>query len=174
MTDASRTARRSLATLVVAGGLLGATALGAQEPRAQPATPRDTSADRRVRDDSAEVVRTVERYHRALATGDSASAIALLAPDATILESGGTETVAEYRSHHLSSDIAFARAVTETRTPIRVTVLGDAAWATSTSTSTGQLQGRAVNSAGAELMVLRRTSAGWRIAAIHWSSRRRS
>ncbi|HEY0242913.1 MAG TPA: hypothetical protein VGC52_09640, partial [Gemmatimonadaceae bacterium] len=72
--------------------------------------------------DSATVVETVERYHAALESGDSATALALLAPDASILESGGIETRSEYRSHHLSGDIAFARAVKSRRNPIAVTL----------------------------------------------------
>lgn len=129
---------------------------------------------RRAADDSAEVAATVARYHEALARGDSATALALLAPHATILESGGTETVAQYRGHHLPSDIEFARAVPSVRSATRVTVRGDVAWAVSTSVTEGQFRGRAVNSAGAELMVLERAPGGWRIVAIHWSSRRRT
>jgi ketosteroid isomerase-like protein len=45
------------------------------------------------------------------------------------------------------------------------------AWATSTSTARGEFRGRPVNSEGAELMVLTRTPEGWKISAIHWSSR---
>jgi uncharacterized protein (TIGR02246 family) len=121
--------------------------------------------------DSAEVAAVVDRFHRALAMGDSAAALALLAPDAVILEAGNIETRDEYRAHHLPADIAFARAVPRERGPIQVTVHGDVAWAASSSTSRGEFQGRAINSAGAELVVLVRTDDGWRIAAIHWSSR---
>lgn len=121
--------------------------------------------------DSADVVATVERFHAALTAGDSAGAMALLAPDAIILESGGVETREEYRSHHLPGDMAYAKSMKSTRKPIRVTVRGDVAWASSTSTTTGESRGRAVNSAGAELVVLARTASGWRISAIHWSSR---
>ncbi|MGE0438996.1 MAG: DUF4440 domain-containing protein [Vicinamibacterales bacterium] len=123
--------------------------------------------------DSAAVVATIERFRKALASGDSAAAIALLAPDATILESGGLETVPQYRSHHLPADIAFAQSVPHTRGPIRVTVAGDVAWASSTSGAKGEFRGREINSASAELMVLRRSGSGWRIQAIHWSSRAR-
>jgi ketosteroid isomerase-like protein len=126
--------------------------------------------------DSAAVARTVVRFHEALAAGDSAGALALLAPDATVLESGGVETRDEYRGHHLPSDIGFARAVQSARGPVRVTVRGDVAWAVSTNTARGEYRGRAVNSAGAELMVLTRAAEGapgWRIRAIHWSSRAR-
>ncbi|HET9453194.1 MAG TPA: nuclear transport factor 2 family protein, partial [Gemmatimonadaceae bacterium] len=100
-------------------------------------------------------------------------ALRLLAPDAVILESGGAETVAEYRAHHLPADIAFAAAVPSNRTVTRVVVRGDMGWVASTSTTQGEFRGRAINSAGAELMVLTRTGDGWRISAIHWSSRAR-
>lgn len=123
--------------------------------------------------DSAEVAATVDRFHRALAAADSVGALALLTQDVQILESGGTEDRAEYRSHHLGSDIEFARAVPSRRGATAVRVHGDVAWATSTSTTEGTFRGRAINSTGAELMVLVRTPEGWRIAAIHWSSRNR-
>ncbi len=123
--------------------------------------------------DSAAVASVVDRYHRALESADSAGALALLASDAVILESGGIETREEYRSHHLPADIAFARGVKSVRSPIRVVVQGDVAWATSTTTAQGDFRGRPVNSAGAELMVLTRTTDGWKINAIHWSSRSR-
>lgn len=122
-------------------------------------------------EDSAAVVATVERYHAALVAGDSAAALSLLASDAVVLESGGMETRAQYREHHLPADIEFARAVARERGPIHVTVRGDAAWAASTSTVTGEIRGREIDSRGAELMVLTRTAVGWRISAIHWSSR---
>lgn len=123
--------------------------------------------------DSAAVVAVIERYHRALAEGDSAGALALLAADAVILESGGRETRAEYQSHHLPGDIRFARAVQSIRGAVAVTIRGDVAWASSTSTTQGDYNGRAINSSGAELMVLSREGEGWKIRAIHWSSRAR-
>lgn len=123
--------------------------------------------------DSSDVVAIVMKYHAALVSGDSAAALALLAPDAVILESGSVETRDEYRSHHLPADIAFARAVPSQRGAITVRVRGDIAWASSTSTTQGEFRGRAVNSSGAELMVLSREADGWKIRAIHWSSRTR-
>lgn len=123
--------------------------------------------------DSAEVARVVTAYHHAMSQGDSAAALALLSSDAVILESGGVETRDEYRSHHLPADIAFAMAVAGQRSSPRVSVRGDVAWAWSTSSSQGEFRGRPVNSAGAELMVLTRTPGGWKINAIHWSSRAR-
>ena len=102
-----------------------------------------------------------------------AAALSLLADDVVILESGGAETRDEYRAHHLPGDIAYARAVPSERGPLRATVKGDAAWVTGTSTSRGEFRGRAVNSTGAELVVLARDGGAWKIRAIHWSSRSR-
>lgn len=124
-------------------------------------------------DDSAAVVRTVASFHAALAGGDSAGALALLADSALVLESGELETRAEYRAHHLAADIEFSRAIHGERRVVRVTVLGDAAWVVATSDTRGTFRGNEINSAGTELMILARGAAGWRIVAIHWSSHRR-
>jgi ketosteroid isomerase-like protein len=124
--------------------------------------------------DSAAVAAVVVKFHAALAAGDSAAALALLDDDATILESGGVETRVEYRSHHLQSDIRYEQAVKIDRGPIRVRIHGDVAWTAATSTAQGEMNGRAVNSRSAELMVLIRSpGGGWKISAIHWSSQRR-
>ena len=124
--------------------------------------------------DSAAVTAIVAAFHSALRAGDSASALALLAPGATILEAGGVETVAEYRAGHLPGDIEFARATTSEPGAVTVRVQGDVAWATAVSRVRGEFRGRSIDSDTAELMVLVRAGAGWRIAAIHWSSRRRA
>jgi ketosteroid isomerase-like protein len=124
--------------------------------------------------DSAAVATVVSKYHEALAKGDSTAALALLADDAVILESGGVETRAEYRAHHLPGDINFARALPSKRGVVHVKVHGDVAWTTATSSTQGEVNGRSINSTGAELMVLVRTPGGWKISAIHWSSQRRT
>jgi ketosteroid isomerase-like protein len=99
--------------------------------------------------------------------------LAFLADDAVIVESGAIESLQEYRSHHLPADIAFARATKATRSAVRATVRGDVGWTSATSKTEGRYRGRTVSSTGAELMVLTRTRDGWRISAIHWSSRDR-
>lgn len=115
----------------------------------------------------------VAAFHVALGRGDSSSALALLAADAVILESGGLETLGEYRSHHLPADIAFTRAVPSSGAVSHAAVVGSVAWVTTTSTTTGTFGDRAINSQNAELVVLSREPIGWRIRAIHWSSRSR-
>ena len=121
--------------------------------------------------DVSAVVEVVDAYHSALASGDSITALSLLADDVTILESGGVEDKEHYRSGHLAGDMRFAAAVPRERSEIEVTVAGEIAWAWSTSTTQGRMGDRDINSRGAELMVLSRTGDGWRIRAIHWSSR---
>ena len=125
--------------------------------------------------DSAAVAAAAERFRSALARGDSATALDLLAPDLQVLESGELENRAQYRQHHLPADIEYAMALRSTHKVSAVVVHGNAAWVTSTSISQGTIKDRRINSAGAELLVLSRANprAPWRIRAIHWSSRRR-
>ena len=121
--------------------------------------------------DSADVAGVVSAYHRALAAGDSAAAMTLLAADVIIQESGSVETRGEYAGHHLPGDMRFAQALPGVRSAQRVVVVGDVAWSTSTSVTKGKYRDRRINSVGAELMVLTRVAGAWRIRAIHWSSR---
>lgn len=120
--------------------------------------------------DSTAVVATIRAFHDALGRGDSAAVLRLLAPDAVILESGNRENREEYRAHHLPADIQFAQAVPSERSAVQVTVLQGVAWGSSTSVTQGNFRDRAINSVGAELMVLSRAGASWVIRAIHWSS----
>ncbi len=123
--------------------------------------------------DSAAVAEAVDRFHKALATADTATVEALLHARATVLETGGVETRAEYIGGHMRGDMAFAQAVPRERSDIRVTVMGNTAWAVSTSVTTGRYRDRDIDSQGAELMVLVKEGGQWKIAAVHWSSRAR-
>jgi hypothetical protein len=88
-----------------------------------------------------------------------------------VVASGGVETCEQYRSRHLPADMSFAQALPATREFVRIVIAGDAARAVGTSRTSGTYRDREINSAGAELMVLTRAPEGWRIRAIHWSSR---
>lgn len=116
-------------------------------------------------------VDTVDGFHAALGRGDTAAVAALLAPDALIFEAGHVErSAAEYSAGHLAGDAAHA-AKTATRYVNRRCMLGTdtAVIATETvSTPTGGGDARI----GTETMVLRQGADGWRIAHIHWSSRK--
>lgn len=121
--------------------------------------------------DKAAVLATVRAFHDALARGDAVVALQMLAADVQVLESGGLETREQYRSQHLPGDMAYAKAMPSVRAEESVVISGDVAWVVGTSRTTGTYRERAINSAGAELMVLSRGAEGWRIRAIHWSSR---
>ena len=121
--------------------------------------------------DNQPIIAAVNGFHDALRRGDAKGAMALLAPDAVILESGAQETREDYEKGHLSEDIEFAKAVNTIASAPTVHVEGNAAWVSSTSRTEGTFQGREVNSTGAELVVLTHSPAGWQIRAIHWSSR---
>lgn len=122
-------------------------------------------------DAPADVVRA---FHDAVQRGDTAAAVALLAPDLVVYESGGVETSRdEFARGHLGADMAYAAATERQVTSVRVHERGDVAWVISTSRVTGTFRDRPVDSVGTETMVLERREGAWRIVHIHWSSRRR-
>jgi hypothetical protein len=163
---------RMKASLLAAGIIsLGAPGMLAGLVPTQRLADRSTSACRPA--DSAAIVRVARRFHEILSTGDTAGINALLAPDLRVIEGGTVENRQEYLSHHLSADIEFTKAVKEESTSFSYKCEGNVAWLVSTSNSTGNFNGREINSAGAELMLLSRTPSGWKIRAIHWSSARR-
>ena len=115
---------------------------------------------------------TVDAFHAALKRGDTRAAAALLAEDALVFESGGVERgKAEYASHHLPADAAFAKAVASAVTRRSGWADGRTAWIATESTTRGSYKAKPINSIGTETMVLRRDRAGWRIVHIHWSSK---
>ncbi len=120
-----------------------------------------------------QVVAVIDAFHAAMVAGDSTTALSHLADDVTILESGGVENKEHYRSGHLAGDMRFAQAVPRKRGEMKVTLVGDVAWAHSTSVTQGRMDDREINSLGAELVVLAREDGIWKIKAIHWSSRKR-
>ena len=113
----------------------------------------------------------VDSFHAALRRGDTRAALGFLAQDALIFEAGGVERgKAEYASHHLAADSAFAQAVPATITRRTGEAVGNVAWIATEGRTTGSYKGKPVDRRTVETMVLRRIGAGWKIAHIHWSS----
>jgi len=113
----------------------------------------------------------VDAFHAALQRGDTKAAAAQMASDALIYESGGVErSKAEYASHHLAADAAFAKTTTLGVKKRSGNATGDFAWIATEGVTTGSYKGRAINSLSTETMVLRREKGLWRIVHIHWSS----
>ncbi len=130
--------------------------------------------EERYRADSLSIAGVVEQFHAAVAADDSTVAAGLLAAEALIIESGGQETKDQYLSHHFHGDAAFLAATTREPATSQFHLVGDAAWVASISHVQGTFRDHDIDSNSAELMVLHRTPEGWRIAAIHWSSRSRN
>lgn len=114
---------------------------------------------------------TVDAFHNALGSGDQATAAALLLDDALIYEGGRAErNKAQYASHHLPADTAFAATTTRVVSRRSGHAVGDLAWIATESITSGTFKGRPINSRSTETMILRRQNDIWRIAHIHWSS----
>jgi len=121
----------------------------------------------------AEVSTALESFYGAMKRGDTAAAMARIAPDAVFIESGRLETRAEYEKNHLPADIAFEKQVTGRRGPLQVTVNGDTAWVIATTDFQGTFDGGPVDFLSTQLAVLTRQDGAWLIRSVHWSSRRR-
>lgn len=118
------------------------------------------------------VRRVADRLHRALASGDSAGVLGLLAEDVRVYESGHAETRAEYRAGHLGVDIEFSRGTDREVLSEHVRSPGDdLALYMAEYRTTGTFRGEEIDGRGTETLVMERGQQGWRIVHIHWSSR---
>jgi mono/diheme cytochrome c family protein len=124
--------------------------------------------------EAADAEAVVDRFAAALMRGRTQEAAALLEADVVILESGGAEKSRdEYASHHLQADAEFMSAASVQRRSRTGKASGEFAWiATESEITTRGAKPAAI--LATETMLLRRTPQGWRIAHIHWSSRRKA
>ncbi len=120
-----------------------------------------------------DVTAVLESFYGAIKSGNASAAMAVIAQDATFVESGRLETRAEYEANHLPADIDFERQVTGKRTPWQVTLAGETAWVIATTDYVGTFENTPVDFVSAQLAVLTYQDGNWRIRAIHWSSQRR-
>lgn len=113
----------------------------------------------------------VDSFHAALRRGDTKGALGALADNALIFESGGAErSKAEYASHHVGADAAFARAVPGERTRRTGEAAGNVAWIATEGRTKGSYKGRSIDEVTTETVVLHRAGKVWKIVHIHWSS----
>lgn len=156
---------RTLLALALSVSIVSGSPALAHDPVANPAAV-DVQAE------AVAAASVVDAFHAALENGDTEAALALLAEDVLIFEGGAAErSKAEYAQHHLAADAAFSAAVPTTRSRRIARAVADSAWVASESRTTGQFNGRPIDSASVETMILRRQADGWRIMHIHWSSR---
>lgn len=115
---------------------------------------------------------TLDAFHHALEEGRGGDALALLAEDAVIFESGGVEASrAAYADHHLGADMAFLADMSVETLSRDIREDGNLAAVTSRTRTTGIRDGREIDLTGTETAILRQANGVWRVVHIHWSSR---
>jgi ketosteroid isomerase-like protein len=118
-----------------------------------------------------EAEQVADALHNALARGDAAAVLGLLAPDVLIFESGGAESsAAEYASHHLPADIAFLREMRHTRIARKSGGDTESAWVATRSRMQGRYDGKDIDVDSTETLLLTHRNDHWQIVHIHWSS----
>lgn len=119
-----------------------------------------------------EAAKVVDAFYAGLASNDTTGAALLLSDNALIFEAGYVErSKAEYASHHLEADAAYASAVPTVLVKRSGFADGDMAWIASETRTTGTYKDKPIDRVSTETMILRQEAAGWRIVHIHWSSR---
>lgn len=116
---------------------------------------------------------TVAAFHAALASGDKDKAIAMMAPDISIYESGYVERSRdEYAGHHLPEDIKFAKLATRKVLQHTQRKDGNLAIVWEETETLAKLKGKDVRLLGTETTLLQKTGDNWSIVHVHWSSRK--
>jgi hypothetical protein len=116
---------------------------------------------------------TLALFHDALAAGHSEQVGALLSSDIQIYESGFVERSREqYTSHHLKSDIEFAKATKNKVLKQSERTEGKLAVVMQETETTGTFKGKPVHLFGTETALLEQQGDKWVIVHIHWSSRK--
>jgi ketosteroid isomerase-like protein len=122
-------------------------------------------------DMEASAIAAAEAFRQAIVSGDSTAAGEIILEDAIIVEGGRTESREHYLSGHFKGDGAFLSAMTREPLDRKVSVSGHVAWITSVSRLHGTYRNNDTDMTSAELMVLKQDNEGWKVAAVHWSSR---
>jgi ketosteroid isomerase-like protein len=133
---------------------------------------RETAgAEQGIAPEAADAVAVLERFTAALSAGDLDGVAADLDPVVLILETGGAErTRDEYLGGHAKHDVEFlkmAHIILKRRT---AQASGDLVWVGSESEIHASKDGKMVMISSTETAILRRTTQGWKIVHLHWSS----
>ncbi|MTI88493.1 MAG: nuclear transport factor 2 family protein [Balneolaceae bacterium] len=116
-------------------------------------------------------IEVLNRFQQAIVDNNTELASSLLHDEALILESGGMETKSEYLSHHFHSDGKFLSAMERKVISREAAQEGSTIWVSTVSEMKGTYNDRDIAVNSAELAVLVSTDEGWKISALHWSSR---
>lgn len=107
-------------------------------------------------------------FQSALQTGDRDKVLALLAPNATITESGKTQSRDEYASEHLGEDIAFLNTAQVTLVSSGSMPMGETAMVGSESDIATRGKPSVIRSR--EMLTLKRDGDAWKIQSVRWQS----
>ena len=116
-------------------------------------------------------IRVVDAFTGAIQAAKFDAAAKLLDPKVSIFESGNYERSRdEYMSHHAIADAAFLKNAELQQRYRQAQIVGKVAWvATQILLHTVQ-DGKDIVLLSTETMLLKKTTAGWKIVHIHWSS----
>ena len=118
-----------------------------------------------------DAVATVDRFSKALSSGQLNKAGAELDAKVLIFETGYVErSAAEYLGGHAKGDAAYLKGAHVQMLNRTAQASGDMAWVGSESENHTTKDGKMSTSVSTETMVLKRTDKGWKITHIHWSS----
>ena len=117
-------------------------------------------------------VGTVDSFHKALAIGNTAGVLALLARELVVYEYGLVDpTLEAYAFKHLPTDMDYAAATEWALESRRTGGTGEFYWVLSTYRVTGtDKAGQAIDQNTLETVLLRRMGEGFRIVHFHWST----
>ena len=116
---------------------------------------------------------TLSAFHDALAGGDKAKALSLLAPEIAIYESGYVERSRdEYARHHLGGDMEFSKTAARRVLKQSERIDGNTAVVWEETETTGTSRGKPVHLFGTGTAVLKKEGDQWSIVHVHWSSRK--
>ena len=172
--------RLYLVCLVVGGLALGGTAT-AREPVKSTAVaqPKGAAASlgmpvyvRNIAPAAAEAVKVVDAFSAAIKAVRIDEAAKLLDPQVLILESGSSERSRdEYLREHAIADAAFMQTAQQQLRYRQAQVEGNLAWVGTESELQTVKDGKPMTLLSTETMLLKKTTQGWKIVHIHWSSR---
>lgn len=149
-----------------------AIALASLAPSSLAQTPSDAPIIASMSVEAQAAASVADAFHAALGRNDAKAALALMADEAVIFEGGHVErSKKEYASQHAGADAAFASAVPPKLIRRSGSADADTAWVLSETRTTGRYKDKPVDRLSIETMLLKKTSDGWRITHIHWSSR---
>ncbi len=117
-------------------------------------------------------VTVVDAFSAAIKAVKIDDAAKLLDPHVLILESGGSERSRdEYLRVHAIADAAFMQTAQQQLRYRQAQAFGEIAWVGTESAMRITKSGKTSILLSTETMVLKKTSDGWKIVHIHWSSR---